>query len=154
IQVNTENLSQLHNPAAAFDSAGNAMVVWENDLLGVRGRLYDRTGKPVGNELSLVANASWSVLPGIAPVTFHRDPAIVFLPGGNVLLAWAEEQGNLEWTIYFENLQVYSREIVVQSFNPAGQALGSPVTISSGGAGLKSRPRLAVRANGDVVATW
>lgn len=154
IQVNTNNLSQLHNPAAAFDSAGRSMVVWENDLLGVRGRLYDAAGKPLGNELSLVANASWSVLPGIAPVTFHRDPAVVFLPTGNVLLAWAEEQGNLEWTIYFENLQVFSREIVVQLFSPTGQALSSPVTISSGGAGLKSRPRLAVRSTGDVVATW
>jgi hypothetical protein len=154
IQVNTNNLSQLHNPAAAFDGAGHAMVVWENDLLGVRGRLYDGAGTPLGSELSLVANASWSVLPGIAPVTFHRDPAIAFLPSGNFLLAWAEEQGNLEWTIYFENLQVYSREIVVQAFNIAGQPLGSPVTISSGGAGLKSRPRLAVRSTGDVVAAW
>jgi hypothetical protein len=154
IQVNTNNLSQLHNPAAAFDGAGHSMVVWENDLLGVRGRLYDAAGNALGSELSLVANASWSVLPGIAPVTFHRDPAIVFLPSGNFLLAWAEEQGNLEWTIYFENLQVFRREIVVQAFNLAGQALGSPTTISSGGAGLKSRPRLAVRSTGDVVAAW
>jgi hypothetical protein len=154
IQVNTNNLAQLHNPAAAFDGAGHSMVVWENDLLGVRGRLYDGAGKALGSELSLVANASWSVLPGIAPVTFHRDPAIVFLPSGNFLLAWAEEQGNLEWTIYFENLQVFSREIVVQVFNTSGEPLGSPVTISSGGPGLKSRPRLAERSTGDVVASW
>ncbi|HYL04990.1 MAG TPA: hypothetical protein VE075_03060, partial [Thermoanaerobaculia bacterium] len=154
IQVNTNNLAELHNPAAAFDGAGHTMVVWENDLLGVRGRLYDGAGNALGNELSLVANASWSVLPGIAPVTFHRDPAIVFLPSGKFLLAWAEEQGNLEWTIYFENLQVFSREIVVQQFDTTGRPLGSPVTISSGGAGLKSRPRLAVRSTGDVVAAW
>ncbi|HVR09871.1 MAG TPA: hypothetical protein VMW75_17640 [Thermoanaerobaculia bacterium] len=154
IQVNTNNLAELHNPAAAFDGAGHTMVVWENDLLGVRGRLYDGAGNALGSELSLVANASWSVLPGIAPVTFHRDPAIVFLPSGNFLLAWAEEQGNLEWTIYFENLQVFSREIVVQQFDVTGRPLGSPVTISSGGAGLKSRPRLAVRSTGDVVAAW
>ncbi len=153
IQVNTNNLAQLRHPAAAFDGAGHAMVVWENDLLGVRGRLYDGAGKALGKELSLVSNASWSVLPGIAPVTFHRDPAIVFLPSGNFLLAWAEEQGSLEWTIYFESLQVFSREIVVQQFNASGQALGSPVTISSGGVGLKSLPRLAVRTGG-VVATW
>src|ERR1700740_1449466 len=75
-QVNTLNLSQLHNPAAAFDAAGHAMVVWENDLLGIRGRLYDAAGKPLSGELALVANASWSVLPGTAPVTFHHDPAI------------------------------------------------------------------------------
>lgn len=154
LQVNTNNLSQLHHPTAAFDGAGHSLVVWENDLLGVRGRLYDNAGKPLGGELSLVANASWSVLPGIAPVTFHRDPTVVFLPSGNFLLAWAEEQGILEWQVYFENLQVHSREIVVQLFNLNGKALSSPVTISSGGIGLKSLPRLAVRATGDVVAAW
>jgi hypothetical protein len=154
ILVNTNNASQLRHPVAAFDAAGRSMVVWENDLLGLRGRLYDASGKPVGNELSLVANAAWSVLPGTAPVTFHRDPAIVFLPSGDFLLAWAEEQGTLEWTIFFENLQVASREIVAQRFNVSGQPTSRPWTVSSGGLGLKSRPQLAVRPGGDVVATW
>jgi hypothetical protein len=154
IQVNTNNASQLHHPVAAFDAAGRSIVVWENDLLGLRGRLYDAAGQPLGSELSLVANASWSVLPGTAPVTFHRDPAVVFLPSGDFLLAWAEEQGTLEWTIFFENLQVASREIVVERFNTAGQATARPFTISSGGLGLKSRPQLAVRPGGDVAATW
>lgn len=154
IQVNTENLSQLHNPTAAFDASGRAMVVWENDLLGLRGRLYNNAGNVQGNELALVGNAAWSVLPGIAPVTFHRDPAITFLPSGNFLLAWAEERGTLEWMIYFENLQIASREIVVQLFNTAGQPLAQPITISSGGVGLKSRPQLVARPDGEVVATW
>jgi hypothetical protein len=154
IQVNTNTVSQVRNPAAAFDASGRAMVVWENDFLGVRGRLYDASGKPVGDELSLVANVPWSTLPGIAPVTLHRDPAIAFLPSGDFLLAWAEEQGILEWTIFFENLQVHSREIVVQRFSVSGQPTGRPFTVSSGGAGLKSRPRLAVRSTGDAVAAW
>jgi hypothetical protein len=154
VQINTNDLSQLHNPAAAFDGAGHALIVWENDLLGLRGRLYDAAGNALGNELPLVANVAWSVLPGTAPVVFHRDPAIVFLPSGNFLLAWAEEHGTLEWMVYFENLQVQSREIVVQEFNLAGQPVGRSYTISSGGVGLKSRPRLAVRPVGDVVAAW
>jgi hypothetical protein len=147
IQVNTENLSQVHHPVAAFDASGHSLVVWENDLLGLRGRYYDNAGNPLGSELALVANAAWSVLPGTAPVTFHRDPAIAFLPSGNFLLAWAEERGTLEWTIYFENLQVASREIVVQLFNTAGRPLGQPIKVSSGGVG-------AARPGGDVVATW
>lgn len=152
--VNTNNLSQVRNPAAAFDSSGRSLVVWENDLLGVRGRFYDASGKPQGSELALVANDAWSVLPGTAPVVFHRDPAVVFLPSGNFLLVWAEEHGTLEWMVYFENLQVISREIVVQEYNAQGQAVGRNFTISSGGIGLKSRPQLAVRATGDVVAAW
>ncbi|HEV3077149.1 MAG TPA: hypothetical protein VHB47_22195, partial [Thermoanaerobaculia bacterium] len=32
VQVNTNGLSQLHHPAAAFDGAGHSLVVWENDL--------------------------------------------------------------------------------------------------------------------------
>src|ERR1700732_1774814 len=63
VQVNTNGLSQLHNPAAAFDGAGHSLVVWENDLLGVRGRLYDAAGHALGNELPLVGNVAWSVLP-------------------------------------------------------------------------------------------
>jgi hypothetical protein len=154
IQVNTNTVSQVRNPAAAYDASGRAMVVWENDVLGVRGRLFDATGKPVGDELSLVANVPGPLLPGIAPVTFNRDPAIAFLPSGDFLLAWAEEQGTLEWAIFFENLQVHSREIVVQRFNVSGQPTARPFTISSGGAGLKSLPRLAVRSTGDAVAAW
>jgi hypothetical protein len=154
IQVNVNNDSQVHNPAVAFDAFGRSMVVWENDLLGVRGRLYDASGAPLGNELALVANAAWSALPGTAPVTFHRDPAIAFLPSGDFVLAWAEEKGSLEWTIFFENLQVQSREIVVQRFNELGQPTARAFTLSSGGAGLKSRPRLAARPAGDVAAAW
>ena len=154
VEVNTNNLAQMHNPAAAFDGAGHSLVVWENDLLGVRGRLYDAAGNALGKELSLVGNVAWSVLPGTAPVVFHHSPAVVFLPSGNFLLAWAEERGTLEWTIYFENLQVQSREIVVQEFNVSGQPVSGPRTISSGGVGLKSQPRLAVRPEGDVAAAW
>src|SRR5258708_6172176 len=154
IKVNTNNDSLLHNPAVAFDASGRSMVVWENDLLGVRGRLYDASGNALGSELALVANAAWSALPGTAPVTFHRDPAITFLPSGDFLLAWAEEKGSLEWTIFFESLQIQSREIVVQRFSVSGQPTARSFTVSSGGAGFKSRPRLATRPAGDVAAAW
>jgi hypothetical protein len=154
LQVNTNSMSQVRNPVAAYDSTGRSMVVWENDLLGLRGRLFDAAGNPLGNEISLAANAAWSVLPGTSPVTFHRDPAIAFLPSGDFLLAWAQEQGNMEWTIFFQNLQVHSREIIVQRFNVSGAAVSAPNTISGGGVSLKSRPRLAVRPGGDVLAVW
>jgi hypothetical protein len=154
LQVNTNTLSEVHHPAAAYDAAGHVMVVWENDLLGLRGRLYDTAGNALGGELALVTNASWSVNPGIAPVTLHHDPAVAFLPSGDFLLAWSEQKGTFEWTIFFQTLQVTSQEIMVQRFDVHGVAQGAPVTVSVPGAGVKSRPRLAVRAAGDVVATW
>ena len=154
LQVNTNTSSQVHNPVAAYDAAGRSIVVWENDLLGVRGRLYSASGQPVGAEMSLAANAAWSVLPGSGPVVFHHDPAVAFLPNGDFLVAWAQQKGTLEWTIFFENLQVQSEEIVVQRFNSSGSAVAQPFTVSSGGVGLKRRPQLAVRATGDVLATW
>jgi hypothetical protein len=154
VEVNTNDLAQMHNPAAAFDGAGHSLVVWENDLLGVRGRLYDAAGNALGSELSLVSNVAWSVLPGTAPVVFHHNPAVVFLPSGNFLLAWAEERGILEWMVFFENLQVQSREIIVQEFNTAGRPAGPPRTISSGGVGLKSQPRIATLPGGGAVAAW
>src|ERR1700674_2441762 len=86
VQVNTNNLSQLHNPAAAFDGAGHSLMVWENDLLGLRGRLYDSAGNALGNELSLVPNVAWSVMPGIAAPVFPTVTAIVFLRARNFLL--------------------------------------------------------------------
>ncbi len=153
--VNSNTSSEVHNPVAAFNAVGQAMVVWENDLLGLRGRLYDTTGKALRGEVPLVANAAWSALPGTAPVIFHRDPAILFLPSGDFLLAWAQEKGSLEWTIFFENLQVTSREIMVQRFNTSGQATGQAYTISVPGSGLKDNPRLALLPGGaGVLATW
>ncbi len=154
LQVNTNTSSQVHNPVAAFDATGRSIVVWENDLLGVRGRLYNAAGQAVGPEMSLAANAAWSVLPGSGPVVFHHDPAVAFLPNGDFLVAWAQQKGTLEWTIFFENLQVQSEEIVVQRFNSSGAAVAQPFTVSSGGVGLKSRPHLVLRAGGDVLAAW
>jgi hypothetical protein len=153
--INSNTSSQVHNPVAAFNAQGQAMVVWENDLLGLRGRLYGADGTALGSEVPLVANAAWSALPGTAPVIFHRDPAILFLPSGDFLLAWAQEKGSLEWTIFFENLQVKSREIMVQRFSGAGQAVGQAVTISVPGGALKDNPRLALLPSGaGVLATW
>jgi hypothetical protein len=153
--INSNTSSQVHNPVAAFNAAGQAMVVWENDLLGLRGRLYDAGGKPLGSEVPLVVNAAWSALPGSAPIIFHRDPAILFLPSGDFLLAWAQEKGSLEWTIFFENLEVTSREILVQRFTGSGQPVGQAHTISVPGSALKDNPRLALLPGGaGVMATW
>lgn len=153
--VNTNTMSQVHNPVAAWNAQGQAMVVWENDLLGLRGRLYDASGKPLSGEMDLVPNAAWSVLPGTAPVVFHLDPAIVFLPSGDFLLAWTRQAGKLEWTIFFEDFQVKSQEIVVQRFNVAGQAVGAATTISTPGASLKGNASLTLLpGGGGVLASW
>ena len=111
--------------------------------------------RPLSGEVALVANAAWSALPGSAPVVFHLDPAVLFLPSGDFLVAWAQEKGNLEWTIFFENLQVKSQEIMVQRFNSTGAASGPAYMVSVPGPSLKDNPELALLPGGaGVLVTW
>ena len=50
-RVNANTESKQHNPVAAFNAAGSALVVWENDKNGLRGRFYGRDGSPLTDEL-------------------------------------------------------------------------------------------------------
>src|SRR5262245_33043617 len=62
-RVNANTAYKQRNPAAAFNGGGSALVVWENDRGGLRGRIYGRDGSPQTGELALVANQTLSRIP-------------------------------------------------------------------------------------------
>ncbi|HYG64835.1 MAG TPA: hypothetical protein VEL74_19800, partial [Thermoanaerobaculia bacterium] len=58
----TSEFKQL-NPQAAYNNAGQALVVWENPQHGIRGIYYNSNGQPVGAEMSLVPNQTLGAIP-------------------------------------------------------------------------------------------
>src|SRR3954452_7614505 len=85
-RVNANAESKHHNPVAAFNAAGSALVVWENDKNGLRGRFYRRDGSALTDELGLVANQKLPGVPATGPEVIRKDPAVAFLASGEFLL--------------------------------------------------------------------
>ncbi len=81
--VNTDTEGIQSSPAAAIDSSGVAVVVWDSDDLGpgesdIAGRLVDAAGVVVGSEFQINASTPDSQL----------RPAIGALGGGGFVVVW------------------------------------------------------------------
>lgn len=153
-RVNGNIESKQRNPAAAYNAAGTALVAWENDKNGLRGRFYGRDGAPLTGELALVANQKLPGVPAQGTEVVRKDPAAAFLPSGEFLLAWTEERSNVRVDIFIEQREIVDRDIYLQKFSAAGSPLGSPVRLNAATAGLQSLPRILVRNGADAVVVW
>jgi hypothetical protein len=152
--VNGNTQAKQHNPVAAFNAAGSALIVWENDLSGLRGRLYGRDGSPLTGELGLVANQKLTTIPAHGTEILRKDPAVAFLASGELLLAWTEEQDDVSVDIFVEHRTVVDRDVFAQKFTAAGAPEGAPVRLNTTTAGFQSVPRILVRSAGDAVVVW
>ena len=153
-RVNANTESKQRNPVAAFNASGSALVVWENEKNGLRGRFYGRDGAALTEELGLVAN---QVLPGVPAAgieVIRKDPAVAFLASGDFLLAWTEERDDVSTDIFVEHRAVIDRDVYLQKFNAAGAAQGSPVRLNATTAGYQSLPKILVRNGADAVVVW
>jgi len=90
-KLNTEAQSLPHNPVAAFNGAGNAVVVWENEISGLRGRFVAADGSALGSEIGLVANSNLPSIPGEGDVVGRKNPAVLYLASGKFLVFWTSE---------------------------------------------------------------
>jgi hypothetical protein len=153
-RVNGNVESKQRNPAAAFSANGGALVAWENDKNGLRGRFYGRDGAPLGGELALVANQKLPGVPAAGIEVMRKDAAAAFLPSGDFLLAWTEERSDVRVDIFIETRNVLDRDVYVQKFNASGSPLGSPVRLNTATAGFQSLPRILVRDGADAVVVW
>lgn len=151
--VNRTLDSQQKNPVAAFGPGGVSLVVWEDSRYGVRGQLFGPGGAKHGAALDLAGNQLPSI-PGEGPATFAVEPAAVFLPGGDFLLAWAEERGYLRVAPFYQNFDLATRRAMARRFTAAGKPVGPAFTISSSPERLESWPRLHLRSGGPVLAVW
>jgi len=146
--------SSLEDPAAAFAPGGGSFVAWEDSRQGVRARRYTPNGDPVGRVLALAPNTVPATIPGEGPAVFAREPAVAYLPGGDFLLAWAEDTGYLRVAPFFQDFRRDERRVMARRFRPSGRAAGPAFEISAGGPGEESWPELQVVSGGGVLAVW
>jgi len=144
-RVNGITDSILHNPAVAFSGNGTAMVVWEDDQAGLRGRLYDANGNAFSNELPLVANIKLQGLPAQGIETIRKDAAVAFLASGDLVLAWTQERDYVSTDVLFENRQVIDRDVFAQKFSALGLPQGTPTRLNAAAQGYQSLPKVLVR---------
>jgi hypothetical protein len=152
-RVNPTNDFRQVNPVAAFAPSGAALVVWENDQAGIRGRFHNLRGVALGDQLTLVANQG---LGGgrEGEVRFHKEPAVAFLPNGQFLLAWTEERTYVRSFPYIEERDVRNQDVLVQRFDARGAPAGDRFRVNAQEAGLQSAPELALLANGNALVVW
>jgi hypothetical protein len=153
-RVNGNVESKQRNPTAAYNAAGTALVVWENDKNGLRGRFYGRNGAPLSDELALVANQKLPGVPAHGIEVMRKDPAVAFLASGQFLLAWTEERSNVRVDIFIEQREVLDRDVYVQKFSAGGSPLGAPVRLNAATAGYQSLPKILVRSGLPAVVVW
>ncbi|HEY2292166.1 MAG TPA: hypothetical protein VGM86_15815 [Thermoanaerobaculia bacterium] len=153
-RVNANTANKQRNPVAAFNAAGSALVVWENDRAGLRGRLYGRDGSPASGELALVANQTLPRIPGRGPEVIRKEPAVVALSTGDFLLAWTEERDDVSADLFMETRNVLDRDVYVQKISSAGAPVGSPLRVNATTNGFQSNPRILVRNGADAVVAW
>lgn len=153
IRVNQNNDTRQLQPVAVFNQNGNALIVWENDRHGILGRAYDRTGKPLTAELSLVPNQNLPGIPAQGQVIARKDPAVVFLPSGEFFLFWTEQKAHLVVDHFYERREIQDWDVLGQRFDASGVPVSERIRVHPATAGFQAKPR-AVRRGGDVLVVW
>jgi hypothetical protein len=151
-QVNQNKTSRQLQPVAAFSASGQAVIVWENDIHGILGRFYDRNGAASG-ELTLVANRNLPGIPAKGEVLVRKDPSVVTLPNGELLVFWTEEKDYLSLDHFYENRKLLDQDVLGQRFDASGAPLGERFLINANTAGYQRRPK-AVLKTGGVAVIW
>lgn len=152
-RVNRNTDFKQRNPVVAFGSGEAALVVWENDQMGIRGRFQRLNGTAAGTEMVLVAN---DTLNGQyeANVKIRKDPAIAALNGGGFLLAWTEESALMRSAPFYEYREVHDRDIFVQRLDANGAPAGARYRVNAEAAGFQAVPKIAVLQNGGAFIAW
>ncbi len=151
-QVNQNKDSRQLQPIAAFSASGKAMVVWENDIHGILGRFYDGKGALTG-EITLVANKNLPGIPARGEVLVRKDPAVVPLPNGEMLVFWTEEKDYLKIDHFYEDRKLLDQDVMGQRFDASGAALGERFLINANTEGFQRRPKAALKPGG-VMVVW
>lgn len=151
LKVN-QNKSRQLNPQVAFTPSGTSLIVWENSRFGILGRAFDRNGNPTTPELVLAGND----LPGIpssGKIMVRKEPALVYLPGGEFLVLWTEEKDFLVLDHFYERREILEQDVFGQRFSAQGAPLGRRFRVNATTTHFQRRPEVAVRAGG-VVVVW
>lgn len=154
LHLNAAEEYQEKNPSAFYRPDGGFTVVWENVEMGLRGRRFDRDGRPLGGNLSLVDNDRLAEVPGSGPIVYRSQPATLALPSGDFLLFWTEEEA-IYYVYYFQVWRdVQDRNVWGQRFDARGRPVGQRFRVNQQQAGFQTRPAAALAPGGRVLVAW
>jgi hypothetical protein len=132
-----ENSRQLV-PAAAVRT-GNAVLLWEDKVSGIVGRIIDVNGNP-GPEFVVAASQTPPSIPFNNTLKIQRAPAIDVKPDGSFLVAWTEETQYCSIDIFSSNCSPQTSHVMARAYTsaatPAGVAFEvAKPTVTTGEAG-------------------
>lgn len=142
------------NPVAAYNSAGQVLVVWENPQHGLRGIYYGSDGQPASAEMPLVPNKTLGAIPARGEVVSRKEPALAMLPNGDFFLFWTEETAFLAVDYFIEDRDILERDIIGQRFDVSGAPAGERFKVNTTTVGFQAAPRVTVRNGGEMIVLW
>jgi hypothetical protein len=149
-QVST-HVEQRH-PVAAYARSGGALVVWEDEQAGLKGRFLAKNGHTVGSDLTLVTNQLLASIPASGNVVYRRSPAVAFLPNGGFALLWTEEMDFELLDAFIQQDTLLRRDVYGRIFSAAGAPVGGAFRVNGAGERMASAPQVVVRGSDFLVA--
>lgn len=152
-KVNQVDDARLVNPQVAFGPSGSSLIVWENAIRGILGRGFDRDGNPTTGEMVLAANDNLPGLRGFGNVFVRKEPALIYLPGGDFLVFWTEEKDFVSLDVFYEQREILEQDVYGQRFSAQGVPAGERFRVNAAAAHFQRRPKAALHPAG-VVVVW
>jgi hypothetical protein len=134
-RVNTYTTAAQSSPAAAFDSSGNFVVVWDSYAqdFGVFGQRYLSSGTPIGAEFRVNTFTAY----------VQYESALAVSPSGSFLVTWSStvQDGS-------------GHGIFAQRFDGSGAPLGAEFRVNSYTTSHQDSSSAAYDASGNFIVVW
>jgi tRNA A-37 threonylcarbamoyl transferase component Bud32 len=163
-------------PAAALLPGRGIVAAWNVHGKSVHGRIFDRYGKPAGDETVLLSQNAWPVIRATAAGDFVVAGCGGFkTPVARGFNAMGRPYGD-EWRLADEDAALvsldcsvngrvtcvwclsktprYRTPIRARHFDLRGEPLGAAFDVNSSGDGARGGPTLAYRPTGECVVVW
>jgi len=154
MQVNAVSTHvEQRRPTAAYAANGSAIVVWEDELAGLKGRFLGRNGHTVGADLTLATNQLLPSIPASGNVVYRRNPAVTFLPSGGFALFWTEETDFEQLEAFIQQDTLVRRDVFGRIFSPLGNPQGPAFRVNGAGERVAGGVQVAVRGS-ELLVAW
>ncbi|MGD9126238.1 MAG: DUF4347 domain-containing protein, partial [Planctomycetia bacterium] len=134
--VNTYTEGDQYNCAAAMNSSGDLVLVWQSDGQdgdggGIFAQRYDASGNAIGSEFRVNTTTAGN----------QSNPAVVMNENGDFLVAWTGQSGEGE-------------AIFLQHYDANGNPAGSEFQLSEATNGIQKVAALETTPEGDFLVHW
>ncbi len=121
-RISTTDLNTNTAPRVAMAADGRSVVVWERQ--GIRARMFDASGRPVGDELRIDSGGG------------GRRPSVAMAADGKFAVAW--EQGGIQ----------------ARLFDATGKPVGTEFQVGTNEGTAQEFPSVAMDYWGNLVVAW